>query len=173
MEVDHSKQFKTVLLLYFYVFCHMQYDFHRNANGMNWNLLTAIFENGLYAFNSLQFVVPVYFIYVRLQVLNKVLRAVQTSCESEISFPKVQALTYELLHIVQLINESFGFQMLVTSISYTLVGVFSVFAMFEAFVFNIEVFRNIALLLIYFGAFDVIILILTCTLTSLISKEVK
>lgn len=169
MKVDHSKHFRTILVLYVWTFSHMGYNFYINGK-IDWNSVTVFFEDAIFALNSLQFVVAVYFVYTRCQVLNEVLRAFESP---EKEFAKVQALSYEILHIVQLINEVFGFQMLAASISKIISGIFVVFISFEAFVLKIEFFLNIAPTMIYYASFDTVILFIVCTLTSLIAKEVK
>ena len=89
------------------------------------------FINGFFILVPLQCFIPLYLIITRLKCFNQFLINLKFCERSKQELKEVHALIFEIFEIIEHVSQTFGLQLLITSIGIWLYGSFTIFTVFE------------------------------------------
>lgn len=124
----------------------------------------AFFINSTFYLFYLQCFVPLYLIYTRLQVLNKILKLKQCFNLNLIS---------EIVDVVQLIYQTFAVQIIILRLEIWLWGSFTMFAIFEAFLTGSQMWKMTAITMTILNSLDFVGFAIINVVLSFVSSEVS
>jgi hypothetical protein len=120
----------------------------------------------------LQLLSVVFLLLTRIQTYNQFLKLIENLKNAQTYLKIHQTLLLKLLDVIKLINQGFGFQFMLQTVSLCTYGIYAIFTSFEGFVRKNKQFQGMALTLIYLNSYDFCIFIIFCILSTLIKREI-
>lgn len=131
------------------------------------------FVNGVYALILFQSFIPLYLIYARLQCFNEFLNLLAFDKISKQEFRNFHALIFKIFDVIDVVNQTFGFQLLIITLEMLTSGSFTNFAIFEAVIFEDQQYANFAAYMIFDNSLDYFGFTFIFIIASLITNEVR
>jgi len=172
----NTTYFLVLLCLHIATLIHINFDIFRAflvCRNIFFDFIVTVAVDFLYVLNNLQYVSIIILLYPRFKAYNRVLNSIKNERGSVNSFKDSQKMLLEILRIIELINEGFGIQMMITAFSFCMGGILEIFSLFEAFVVGAEEFVELSFLLVYYVFFDRASMVIVFVVATLIEQEVN